>query len=114
MRFGMANHIDQAPELLRPALGSNAAWLRLQRFADAADFPTLKEAARSLGISYSSLLVQIHRLEGDFGQQLHQRAERGCPMVISTFGDRVIEAVREAERQGLSPGAAADTPMLKR
>ncbi|HEV2345632.1 MAG TPA: TniQ family protein [Actinocrinis sp.] len=114
VRFGMANHIDQAPELLRPALDSNGAWLRLQRFADAADFPTLKEAARSLGISYPSLLVQIQRLEEDLGQQLHQRAERGCPMVISTFGARVIEAVREAERQGLSPGTAADTPTMQR
>ena len=75
--------IDQAsdfPAQIAKALTSPYAWQRLNRFAAATGHRTLSEAAEHLGITQSTLVIQINRLERDIGGPLLERAERGRPM----------------------------------
>jgi hypothetical protein len=61
---------DQATDLPDPiakALTSPYAWQRLNRFAAAIGYQTLSEAAEHLGITQSTLVTQINRLERDIG-----------------------------------------------
>ena len=62
-------------------LTSPYAWQRLNRFAAAVGYRTLSEAAERLGITQSTLAIQINRLERDIGGPLLERAERGRPMI---------------------------------
>lgn len=88
--------IDQAaclPAEIRKALTSPYAWQRLHRFAAAARYRTLREAAEHLGITQSALVTQISRLERDIGGSLLERAERGRPMRPTPLGEQVIAAL---------------------
>jgi DNA-binding transcriptional LysR family regulator len=85
---GSASHasslrtINQAVNLPAPiakVLNSPYAWQRLNRFAAALSYRTLSEAAEQLGITQSTLVTQINRLEGNTGGPLLERAERGRP-----------------------------------
>jgi DNA-binding transcriptional LysR family regulator len=89
---------ERAQGLLRPALASSGGWDRLQRFADAAHYPTLTVAAHELGLQQGRLVVQIKRIEGELGHQLIIRAERGRPMQLTDIGNQVVEAVEELYR----------------
>ncbi len=70
-----AGRARRAPAVLRAALTSPYAWQRLVRFADAATYPTLQQAAEHLGINQPTLITQINRLEHDLGQPLLERAD---------------------------------------
>lgn len=81
-----------APEILHEALTGPNAWQRLERFAATLLYPTVTEAARSLGIHQSTLTTQINRLERDLGRPLIERAERGRRMRPTPFGRKVAAA----------------------
>ena len=90
--------IDQAPHLPAPiakALTSLYAWQRLDRFAASIGYQTLSEAAEHLGITQSTLVIQINRLERDIGGPLLERAERGRPMSPTALGEQVLAALTE-------------------
>jgi DNA-binding transcriptional LysR family regulator len=80
------------------ALTSPYAWQRLNRFAAAASYRTLREAAGRLGITQSALVTQINRLERDIGGPLLERAERGRPMSPTPLGEQVIAALHRISR----------------
>jgi DNA-binding MarR family transcriptional regulator len=85
--------IDQAAGLPAPiakALTSPYAWQRLNRFAAAVGHQTLSEAAEHLGMTQSTLVAQINRLERDIGGPLLERAERGRPMRLTALGEQVL------------------------
>ncbi|MUL67063.1 hypothetical protein BOO86_21500 [Mycobacterium sp. CBMA 234] len=84
-----------APEVLQPAFVTPGAWDRLYRFADAAGFQTLTEAAECLDLPQFVLVRQINRLEHDFGTKLLNRALRGQPMTLTQHGECVVRAVRQ-------------------
>lgn len=80
--------MDRAAGLPSPidkALTSPHAWQRLNRFANAIGYQTLSEAAEHLGITQSTLVTQINRLERNIGSLL-ERAERGRSMSPTTPG----------------------------
>ena len=90
---------DQAADLPAPiakALTSPYAWQRLNRFAAAIGYQTLSEAAEHLGITQSTLVTQINRLERDIGGPLLERAERGRPMNPTALGEQVLAALHRA------------------
>jgi DNA-binding MarR family transcriptional regulator len=92
---------DQAADLpaeIRKALTSPYAWQRLNRFAAATGYRTLREAAERLGITQSALVTQINRLERDIGGPLLERAERGRPMSPTPLGEQVIAALHRTTR----------------
>ena len=85
--------IDQAAGLPAPiakALTSPYAWQRLNRFAAVVGYQTLSEAAEHLGMTQSTLVAQINRLERDIGGPLLERAERGRPMSLTALGEQVL------------------------
>lgn len=93
--------INQAAGLPAPiakALTSSYAWQRLNRFAAATGYRTLREAAGHLGITPTTLAVHINRLERDIGGPLLQRAERGRPMRPTPLGEQVIAALHRTNR----------------
>ncbi len=93
--------VDQAADLPVPtakALTSPYAGQRLNRFAAAIGYQTLSEAAEHLGITQSTLVTQINRLERDIGGPLLERAERGRPMSLTALGKQVLADFRRASR----------------
>ena len=102
LRRGAASHaathrVNQqaarAPAFLRDALTNPYTWGQLERFVAALPYPTMREAAHVLGISQSTLVAQIRRLERDLGRPLIERAERGRRMRPTPFGEKVAAAV---------------------
>jgi DNA-binding transcriptional LysR family regulator len=92
---------DQARDLPAPvdkALTSPHAWQRLNRFAAAIAYQTLSDAAKHLGITQSTLVTQINRLERDIGGPLLERAERGRPMTPTPLGEQVLAALQRYSR----------------
>ncbi len=96
-----ADEAEGHPAILRKALTGPYARQRLSRFLAARTYPTLTEAARDLGIHQSTLVIQINRLEADFGQPLLVRAERGTAMKLTRFGKRVVAAARKIPAEGV-------------
>jgi DNA-binding MarR family transcriptional regulator len=87
------------PFLLKAkALTSPYAWQRLNRFAAATGYRTLREAAGHLGITQTTLAVHINRLERDIGGPLLQRAKGGRPMSPTPLGEQVIAALHRTSR----------------
>jgi hypothetical protein len=87
---------DQAVDLPAPiakAVTSPYAWQRLNRFAAAIGYQTLREAAEHLGTTQPALTSQIERLELDIGGPLLERAERGRPMRPTPLGEQVLAAL---------------------
>ncbi|MFD3723355.1 LysR family transcriptional regulator [Streptomyces sp. NPDC058674] len=100
---------DQAartPVILRKALTSPYAWQRLERFLAALLYPTIGEAARSLGPKQPALSVQISRLERDLGQPL---LERGRAMRLTAFGEEVATAARKIRGQAKGRAIQSET-----
>jgi DNA-binding transcriptional LysR family regulator len=85
-----------APMILRLAVDSPGGWARLQRFVAASSYPTLRVAAVRLGTSQGALTSQIDRLERDLGSKILVRAEPGRPMALTSFGGKIVRAVRVA------------------
>jgi len=99
-----------APPLLRPAITGPGAWKRLNRLAAASRYPSLSHAATCLGIHHTALVIQVKRPEREFGQQLLERAPGQQTMRPTTYGKKIIAAVRAAERRhprGHSPPSPA-------
>ncbi|WP_082948694.1 LysR family transcriptional regulator [Mycobacterium sp. 1274756.6] len=92
--------IADAPELIGPALAGIGGWERLQRFAAAAQHPTLTIAAEALQLNQFELVNQINRIERELGKRLLDRAERGRPMTLTDDGARGVAAVRACQRKG--------------
>ncbi|MCX5345980.1 hypothetical protein [Streptomyces atratus] len=55
------------------------------------------------------MTTQITRVESDLGQPLLKRAERGRVMQLTSFGERVADAAREA-LGGKGPTARGEAP----
>ena len=53
-----------------------------------------RAAAEHLGITQSTLVTQINRLERDIGGPLLERAERGRPMTPTPLGEQVLAALQ--------------------
>jgi AraC-like DNA-binding protein len=98
---------ESAPRLLRPTLAGVGGWQRLERFAIATQFPTMTAAAQHLRAP--GLVLQLERLEAELGFKLFARAERGRPMQLTDNGQRVLAAVRRAQRSR-SRLSTPDTP----
>src|SRR5262249_35117217 len=93
--------INQAAGLPAPiakALTSPYAWQRLNRFAAATGYRTLREAAGHLGITPTTLAVHSNRLDRDIGGPLLQRAKGGRPMSPTPLGEQVIAALPRTSR----------------
>jgi DNA-binding transcriptional LysR family regulator len=58
----------------------------------------LGDAAEHLGITQSTLVTQIHRLECDIGGPLLQCAERGRPMRPTPLGEQVVAALQRSSQ----------------
>ncbi len=99
---------DRIPSILRPALAGIGGWERLQRFADAANYPTLQIAAHQLGLNQFALVDQINRIERDLGGRVLIRAKSGQPMRLTPVGSHVIAAVRSVAEL-LEPGHIRET-----
>lgn len=97
-----------APPLLRPAITGPGAWNRLHHLAGASRYPSLSQAATSLGIRYSTLTTQVGRLERELGERLLERAPGQRTMRPTGYGRKIIAAVRAAEQREARPGPAAD------
>ncbi|MFF2375100.1 TniQ family protein [Streptomyces xiamenensis] len=80
-------------QVLASALTSRYGLQRLERFAAVASHRTLTEATLALGISGSTVIMQIQRLEKDLGGPLISRANRAGPMRLTRLGRRVVTAV---------------------
>lgn len=85
------------PAILQPALATAGGWERLQRFAIAIGYPTLKAAAAAHDLNVTALIIQIKHLERDLGQLLLHRAKRGTSMRATDFGCRVATAIHRLE-----------------
>jgi hypothetical protein len=87
----------QVPPLLRPALTGGRGWERLERFAAAAQYPSLRSAALQLGLG--QIGGHIQRLETDLDTELLIRARPGGrAMRLTDAGRQVLAAVRTAQR----------------
>jgi biotin operon repressor len=104
-RQGGASHgsflrsLGQAADLPAPiekALTSQYAWQRLNRFAAATRYQSLREAAEHLGITQSALTSQVNRLERDIGGPLLKDAKCGHPMGLTPLGEQVLAALNQA------------------
>jgi transposase len=92
--------VINAPAIIRPALIGKGGWERLQRFSAAIHYRTLDDAASNLGIHLAPLTSQVRRIERDLGATLLARAERGRPMQLTTYGARVVAAIKTCEKSG--------------
>lgn len=99
IRMNVTAAAAAAPRILRPAITGPRAWNRLRRLAEASRYPSLSQAAASLGISHTALIVQVGRLEREFGRRLLERAPGQSAMRPTAYGQEVISAVLAAERR---------------
>ena len=77
---------------------TNAAWVRIQRFAVTASYANFTRAAEALGCRKSRLSAQIGRLEADLGHTLVERAvSRHHPMTLTSFGEELAQAARRID-----------------
>lgn len=88
-----------APAILRPTLYNPAALRRLERLAATAQHPSIKAAARTLGLDHSMLAHQIRRLEHDLGGHVLIRGARNRPTILTALGRQVLEALRTFQNQ---------------
>jgi hypothetical protein len=99
--------IRESPDVLRPVLNRQQGWQRLERFASALGYPSMRAAAKALGIR--DLSSQIRCLETELGASLINRTTGGRPMTPTQFGVQIAHAVAacRAARTGWIP--ARDT-----
>jgi Bacterial regulatory helix-turn-helix protein, lysR family len=100
IRMDIAAAAAAAPPILRPAITGPGAWKRLSRLAAASSYPSLREAAASLGIGHTVLITQVNRLERELGHRLLDRAPGQHAMQPTAYGRNVIAAIRAANVAG--------------
>ncbi|MEZ0094977.1 TniQ family protein [Streptacidiphilus sp. EB129] len=88
---------QKLPRLLWPTLSAQGASLRLARFAEACHHPSLRAAARAMGIIPHNLVSQVGRLERDLGGQLLDRGARHRIQQLTPLGRQVLTAIGEIE-----------------
>jgi transposase-like protein len=91
------------PTLIRPALVRPYGRQRLQRFIAATEHRTIDAAARTIGITPSTLTIQIMRLERELGGKLLVRAHGHHPMSLTPLGAEVLAVARDLEVPILAP-----------
>jgi DNA-binding transcriptional LysR family regulator len=103
-----ASALDELPDqLLRAVQGQTSGWTRLERFAVTMAHPTIDAAAITIGISRTTLIEQLHRLETDLGQQLYHRATAtGQPQRPTTLGTTLLNIVAQPDIQALRTARA--------
>jgi hypothetical protein len=102
-RWRTADDIVQktdVPTILVPALIGQGGWERLQRFAAVAHYRSYAEAENQLNICRSTLGLQIRTMQRDLGRPLVIPATNYRPMRLTSFGTRVVTAVRALAEQG--------------
>lgn len=101
------------PPILRPALSGVGGWERLQRFAEASRYRTLRAAAEDLGLNQFALIDQVNRIERDFGSPILVRANAGRPMRLTPVGFQVVAAVADMAgriNEGASQSSGSCSP----
>ncbi len=84
-------------EWIRPAFDRRGALLRVERFLVLIEYPTVKEAAKTLNIPSTRLSSQVLQLERDLGASLLVRARKGQrPLRLTRTGRRFVREVRKA------------------
>lgn len=99
IRMNITAAAAAAPPLLRSAITGPGAWKRLHHLAEASRYPSLSHAAARLGIHHTVLIIQVNRLERELGQRLLERAPGQHTMQPTTYGTKIIAAIRAAERR---------------
>lgn len=88
--------------LLRAVQGQSSGWTRLERFAVTMTHPSIDAAAATIGISRTTLIQQLHRLETDLSQQLYHRAPAaGVPQRPTTPGATLLNILDQPNIQQL-------------
>jgi DNA-binding transcriptional LysR family regulator len=106
---GIASHPDVIGELddhyppdLRSAVNNHLrGWLRLRRFQQAMQYPSLNVASRHIGAYPTALLAQIQRLERDVGTLLVNRATPRQPMTPTPRGAQLLRDLQHPDIQAL-------------
>jgi molybdenum-dependent DNA-binding transcriptional regulator ModE len=99
IRMNITAAAAAAPPPLRPAITGPGAWKRLHHLAEASRYPSLSHAATALGIHHTVLITQVKRLERELGQRLLERAPGQHTMRPTTYGRKIVTAIRTAERR---------------
>jgi hypothetical protein len=79
----------------QPLPGVRAGQRIGERGRNAIGYQTPSDAAQHLGITQSTLVTQINRLERDIDGPLLERAERGRPMTATPLGEQVLAALQQ-------------------
>jgi len=99
--------IREAPDVLRPVLSRQQGWQRLERFASALDYPSIRAAAK--GLAAPHLSNQIRRLEIELGASLINRTTGGRPMTPTRVGVQIAQAVAACRAANTGCIPARDT-----
>jgi hypothetical protein len=75
-----AVHENLPTDVRKAVEGQLHGWLRLRRFRDVINHPSLNLAATAIDVETSTLVQQVHRLEHDIGTTLLDRATPTTPM----------------------------------
>jgi hypothetical protein len=92
--------------------GQLHGWQRLHRFAAAITYPSIRQAAKALGIYESRLHHQLERLEHDIGAPLYHRATATEPLRPTDRGAALLKALQHSDIQDLA-AASTSTPTRK-
>jgi len=99
------------PHDLHRALARRAGPERLRRFAVAMTYPVLGEAAHALGVSASTLIDQLRRLERDVGAQLFHRANPASkPQQPTQRGTELLTAYAQSDLHRPDPASTPQPP----
>lgn len=82
-----------AQAILRRAVTDAHSLQRLARFRLLAAGATISAVAASEGLSASTFVTQLQRLERDCGRRLLTRAERGKPLRVTAAGRQLLAAM---------------------
>ncbi|MGW8767761.1 helix-turn-helix domain-containing protein [Streptomyces sp. NPDC055815] len=86
--------VDLFLVLLQPAVRTIDGRRRLLLFLQVADYPTLAAYCRAVGMSPSTVTVQLQHLERDLREQLLIRGQHGHRMRLTDLGKEVLTAAQ--------------------
>lgn len=85
--------------------GELDGWQRLERFTAAMTHPSIRQAAKALGIHESRLHHQLERLERDIGAPLYHRATAATPLRPTHRGATLLKVLQQPDIQELAATA---------